>query len=57
VDDANQDMNMEEKSCEPHNDFYFGADMELQNNEILPIEETKNVLPDSNEINNINTAE
>ncbi|XP_022181871.1 homeobox protein 2 isoform X3 [Myzus persicae] len=63
VDEANQDMNMEEKSHEPRDDFYFGADcessinMEQQNNEILPIEETGNVPPDNNEINNINTAE
>jgi len=60
VDEANQDMNIEEK---PRDDFYFGAEcessinMEQQNNEILPIEETGNVLPDNNEINNINIEE
>ncbi|XP_026810940.1 protein SCAF8 isoform X3 [Rhopalosiphum maidis] len=62
VDEANQDMNIEHKSCEPRDDFYFGADsessinMEQQNNEILPIEETVNV-PTDNEMKDINTAE
>ncbi|XP_025203169.1 splicing factor, arginine/serine-rich 15 isoform X2 [Melanaphis sacchari] len=62
VNEANQVMNIEEKSCEPRDDFYYGADcessfnMEQQNNEILPIEETVNV-PTDNEINDINTAE
>jgi len=55
VDNANQDM--EEKSRESHNEFYFGLNMEQQNNEILPIEETSNVSPDSNGITNVNTEE
>lgn len=63
VNEANHDMNTEEKSRGTLDDFYFGADcessvnMEQQNNEILPIEETRNVPPDNNEINDINTAE
>lgn len=62
VDKVKKDMNMEEKSGAPCDDFYFGGDnessinIEQQNNEILPIEETVNV-PTDNEINDINTAE
>jgi len=62
VDNAKKDVNIEEKSCAPRDDFYFGGDsessnnIEQQNNEILPIEEPVNV-PTDNEMNDISTAE